>query len=90
MARDRVREADIRLRVKFWEISMGLDSLQSSGGSGGMNQIWMPETPKVFRNFSSCAPPYDGNPSKVFDWCNELEKHLSRYEIMEGNVLRKL
>ena len=35
---------------------------------------------KKLRNFSSCAPPYDGNPSKVFDWCGELEKHLSRYK----------
>ena len=26
-------------------------------------------------NFSSCDPPYDGNPSNVFDWSNELEKH---------------
>ena len=25
-------------------------------------------------------PPYDGNPSKVFDWCGELENHLSRYK----------
>ena len=25
-------------------------------------------------------PPYDGNPSKVFDWCGELEKHLSRFK----------
>ena len=35
---------------------------------------------KKSQNFSSCAPPYDGNPSNVCDWCNELEKHLSRYE----------
>ena len=33
---------------------------------------------KKLRNFSSCVPPYDGNPGKVFDWCNELEKHLLR------------
>ena len=30
--------------------------------------------------FSCKAPTYDGNPAKVFDWCGELEKHLSRNE----------
>ena len=28
------------------------------------------------REFSRFVPPYDGNPNKVFDWCNEFEKHL--------------
>ena len=31
-------------------------------------------------NFSCRAPTYDGNPSKVFNWCGELEKHLSRFK----------
>ena len=35
---------------------------------------------KKLRDFSCGAPPYDGNPSKVFDWCGELEKHLSRFK----------
>ena len=33
---------------------------------------------KRLREFSCGAPPYDGNPNKVFDWCGELEKHFSR------------
>ena len=33
---------------------------------------------KRLLDFSCRAPTYDGNPSKVFDWCGELEKHLSR------------
>ena len=35
---------------------------------------------KRLREFSCGAPPYDGNPNKVFDWCGELEKHLSRHQ----------
>ena len=31
-------------------------------------------------DFSCRATTYDGNPSKVFDWCGELEKNLSRFE----------
>ena len=31
-------------------------------------------------DFSCKALTYDGNPAKVFDWCGELEKHLSRNE----------
>ena len=34
------------------------------------------EYEKRLLNFSCKAPTYDGNPSKVFDWCGELEKHL--------------
>ena len=35
---------------------------------------------KRLLDFSCRAPTYDGNPSKVFDWCGELEKHLSRFK----------
>ena len=38
------------------------------------------EYKKRMLNFSCKAPTYDGNPAKVFDWCGELEKHLSRNE----------
>ena len=38
------------------------------------------EYERKLRDFSCGAPPYDGNSSKVFDWCGELEKHLSRYK----------
>ena len=38
------------------------------------------EYKKKMLEFSCKAPPYDGNPAKVFDWCGELEKHLSRNE----------
>ena len=38
------------------------------------------EYKKRLLDFSCRAPTYDGNPSKVFDWCGELEKHLSRFE----------
>ena len=31
-------------------------------------------------DFSCRAPTYDVNPGKVFDWCGQLEKHLSRLE----------
>ena len=47
---------------------------------------------KKLRNFSSCAPPYDGNPGKVFDWCNALEKRLSRYEceMIPNDVIKRI
>ena len=47
---------------------------------------------KKLRNFSSSAPPYDGNPSKVFDWCGELEKHLLRYkcDTIPKNTIKKM
>ena len=32
------------------------------------------EYERKLRDFSCGAPPYDGNPSKVFDWCGKLEK----------------
>ena len=35
---------------------------------------------KKLRDFSCFAPPYDRHTGKAFDWCNELEKHLSRNE----------
>ena len=38
------------------------------------------EYKKRMLEFSCKAPAYDGNPAKVFDWCGELEKHLSRNE----------
>ncbi|XP_023331744.1 uncharacterized protein LOC111703889, partial [Eurytemora carolleeae] len=38
------------------------------------------EYKKRMLEFSCKAPTYDGNPAKVFDWCGELEKHLSRNE----------
>ena len=38
------------------------------------------EYKKRLLDFRCRAPTYDGNPSKVFDWCGELEKHLSRFE----------
>ena len=38
------------------------------------------EYERKLRDFSCFAPPYDGNPSKVFDWCGKLEKHLSRFK----------
>ena len=36
------------------------------------------EYKKRMLEFTCKAPTYDGNPAKVFDWCGELEKHLSR------------
>ena len=38
------------------------------------------EYKKRMLDFSCKAPTYNGNPAKVFDWCGELEKHLSRNE----------
>ena len=38
------------------------------------------EYKKRMLDFSCKVPAYDGNPAKVFDWCGELEKHLSRNE----------
>ena len=38
------------------------------------------EYKKRMLDFSCKAPTYDDNPAKVFDWCGELEKHLSRNE----------
>ena len=38
------------------------------------------EYKKRLLNFSCKAPTNDGNPAKVFDWCGESEKHLSRNE----------
>ena len=38
------------------------------------------EYEKRLLDFSCRAPTYDGNPSKVFDWCGELEKHLLRFK----------
>jgi len=38
------------------------------------------EYKKRMLDFRCKAPTYDGNPAKVFDWCGELEKHLSRNE----------
>ena len=38
------------------------------------------EYEKRLLNFSCRSPTYDGNPSKVFNWCGELEKHLSRFK----------
>ena len=47
---------------------------------------------KKLREFSQFAPPYDGNPNKVFDWCNKLEKHLSRYEceMIPNTIIKKM
>jgi len=44
------------------------------------------------RDFSCSAPPYDGNPSKVFEWCGELEKHLSRYkcDMIPNNTIKRI
>ena len=38
------------------------------------------EHKKRVLDFSCRAPTYNVNPGKVFDWCGELEKHLSRLE----------
>ena len=35
---------------------------------------------KKVREFNLFAPKYDGNPKKVFDWCQRLENHLSNFE----------
>lgn len=35
---------------------------------------------KKMRKFNRFAPKYDGNPKKVFDWCQQLENHLSNFE----------
>ena len=32
------------------------------------------------RKFNMHAPSYDGNPKKVFKWCEKLEAHLDNYE----------
>ena len=32
------------------------------------------------REFYKDAPPYDGNPKTVFQWCEKLKKHLARFE----------
>jgi len=34
------------------------------------------EYKKRLLDFSCSAPTYDGNPSKVFDWCGKLEKRV--------------
>ena len=43
-------------------------------------------------DFSCRAPTYDGNPSKVFDWCGELEKHLSRFkcETIPNDAIKRM
>ena len=35
---------------------------------------------------------YDSNPSKVFDWCGELEKHLLRFkcETIPNDVIKRM
>ena len=38
------------------------------------------EYEKRLLDFSCRALAYDGNPGKLFDWCGELEKHLSRFK----------
>ena len=47
---------------------------------------------KRLLDFSCRAPTYDGNPSKVFDWCWELEKHLSRFkcETIPNNAIKRM
>ena len=47
---------------------------------------------KRLLDFSCRAPTYDGNPSKVFDWCGELEKHLSRYkcETIPNDAIKRM
>ena len=45
------------------------------------------EYKKRMLEFSYKAPLYDGNPAKVFDWCSELEKHLSRNETIKRMLL---
>ena len=50
------------------------------------------EYEKKLRDFSCGAQPYDGNPSKVFDWCGELEKHLSRFkcETIPNEIVKRM
>ena len=50
------------------------------------------EYKKRLLDFSCRAPTYDGNPSKVFDWCGELEKHLSRFECetIPNNAIKRM
>ena len=50
------------------------------------------EYEKRLRDFSCSAPTYDGNPSKVFNWCGELEKHLSRFkcETIPKDAIKKM
>ena len=47
---------------------------------------------KKLREFSRFAALYDGNPNKVFDWCNELKKHLSRHkcEMISNAVIKNM
>ena len=46
------------------------------------------EYKKRLLDFSCRAPTYDGNPGKVFDWCGELEKHLSRFECKRSLMMQ--
>jgi len=50
------------------------------------------EYEKRLLNFSCRAPTYDGNPSKVFNWCGELEKHLSRFkcETIPNDAIKRM
>ena len=47
---------------------------------------------KRLLDFSYRALTYDGNPSKVFDWCGELEKHLSRFkcETIPNDAIKRM
>ena len=47
---------------------------------------------KRLLDFSCRALTYDGNPSKVFDWCGELEKHLSRFkcETIPNDAIKRM
>ena len=47
---------------------------------------------RKLRELSQIAPTYDGNPNKVFDWCNKLEKHLAIYEweTIPNNTIKQM
>ena len=50
------------------------------------------EYKKRLLEFSCRAPTYDGNPSKVFDWCGKLKKHLSRFgcETISNDAIKRM
>ena len=50
------------------------------------------EYKKRLLDFCCRAPTYDGNPSKVFNWCGELEKHLSRFkcEMIPNDAIKRM
>ena len=61
--------------------------LRGLRGAGGANWSVYAELSKSeksynkrMREFNRFAPMYDGNPKKVFEWCEKLEKHLDNYE----------